>query len=83
MGQYGKQHLLQGELLETRGYFAHWLQEGTADVRVWRPAEIALIHGAWSGFWTPKDMPCAWKGMGNQIHSSNGQKCGSSLSSII
>ena len=67
MAQYGSQHHLQGQLLETRGYFAHWLQERESELRFWHPAEIALLHGAWGGFWTHSDFEKAWKGLGNQI----------------
>ena len=68
MAQYGNQHRLRQELLEQRGYFAHWLQTVDDDsYRFWHPVEIALIHGAWSGFWTDHQFEQNWKGLGNQI----------------
>ena len=68
MAQYGSQHRLHFELLERKGYFAHWLKEADdLAPRFWRPAEIALIHGAWGGFWTSTNFESEWKGLGNQI----------------
>ena len=68
MAQYGSQHRLHVELLERKGYFAHWLKEAEdSGSRFWHPAEIALIHGAWSGFWTSANLEAEWKGLGNQI----------------
>lgn len=46
MAQYGTQHLLQGELVETRGYFAHWLEEdSSAATRFWHPQLISPKPG--------------------------------------
>ena len=68
MAQYGKQHQLHQELLETKGYFAHWFQPADSDVlRFWHPLEVALIHGAWGGIWLGNDLTQEWKGLGNQI----------------
>ena len=68
MAQYGSQHRLHVELLKRKGYFAHWLKEADDQApRFWRPAEIALIHGAWGGFWTSTNFESEWKGLGNQI----------------
>ena len=68
MAQYGKQHQLHQELLDTKGYFAHWFQSVDSDLlRFWHPLEVALIHGAWGGIWLGQDLALEWKGLGNQI----------------
>ena len=68
MAQYGKQHQLHPDLLDSKGYFAHWFQPAESDVlRFWHPLEVALIHGAWSGIWMGHDLHLEWKGLGNQI----------------
>ena len=64
MAMYGSQHCLDMDLLQTKGLQSRFLadESAPAQIRFWRPVEIAIIHGCQQILHLPNDVHVAWIG---------------------
>ena len=69
LAMYGKQHELHEELLQQKGYQAHFVKDTKVPEtrRYWHPAEVALAHGIAQPIYLPQPHNKAWAGLGNMI----------------
>eukprot|EP00438_Fugacium_kawagutii_P003437 Skav200190 [mRNA] locus=scaffold2383:195121:199644:+ [translate_table: standard] len=67
MAQYGNQHNLPQS--KQYGYLGHFLstKADKTEGRMWRPAEIAALHGVIGQYWVDADLPTSWRLVGNCI----------------
>eukprot|EP00435_Cladocopium_sp_Y103_P060431 s351_g22.t1 len=69
MASYGTQHDIDSQLLQSHGYFGHFVKDATEDkgFRFWHATEIALIHGTVEGCFLPTCQSAANRMLGNMI----------------
>lgn len=67
MAMYGSQHRLSREIMETKGYLAHFMLVQDAPPRLLHPLEIHLIHLTFGIIYIDEDIDRAWRHAGNQI----------------
>lgn len=73
MARYGSQHCIDSSLLQSHGYFGHFVADGNAPngFRFWHAAEIAMIHGVFEGCFLPTNQAEANQLLGNMISTQH------------
>ena len=67
MAAYGSQHLIDSELLLSKGLMMHFFKGYGKPARFFHPVEVALLHVVYKVAFIPEDWQLAWKYLGNQI----------------